>query len=317
MSLKSRIGLLRYNYWISHLVVIVFKPLHGLMTISSRWIERKVKTNGFKVAFGEVEIVFPKNIGVNINTGIYWKGVDGFEPLTSKSLIALFGHAEVFFDVGSNFGFYSVLAQKINPSISVFCFEPLINIYEDNLRFHQLNQATRQTTYHVALSDMAGSTKFYVPDVYSVASEITSGTVEKDFVYNRQFKQKEITIQTTTLDLFLRENEEKILGRKLMLKIDVEGHEASVLEGGLSFFARLRPVIIIEIDKKSSSISRLKKWFTDQNYRVYAITKTGYFALSPDLISAYKGGRDFLVVPGELCKAIDYFSHDQLPSLLK
>lgn len=54
------------------------------------------------------------------------------------------------------------------------------------------------------------------------------------------------SIETTTLDELVKEHPE--LEETRLLKIDVDGHDFSVLRGGMKFIARVKPVIFMESD---------------------------------------------------------------------
>jgi FkbM family methyltransferase len=256
MTARRIINKIRYNFWLSSLFAFLTFPFYRVCRTVVSAIKKKVKINGKPVKFYGFTLEFPRNVGVNINSKIFWTQELEFEPLTSKTLLVFFRTCDVFFDIGSNFGFYSVLAQKANNNILVKCFEPLPNIHRDNLAFHKINRTDRQQVYNLGVSATAGEVTFYVPDVYAVDSEITSSSIEKNFTYNQKFTQKEIMIRTITLDSFL-EREPDLSGKKLILKIDVEGHEFHVLEGGRRFLTKLRPFVIMEIEKRQENLNAI------------------------------------------------------------
>jgi FkbM family methyltransferase len=304
MPLQRTVNKFRYNFWVAYMLRLLSYPLFLLSRAMSAWITRKVKINGKPVLFFGKKIIFPPNVGININTKIYWKGSQEFEPLTSKTLVTLFSVSDVFFDIGSNFGIYSVLAQKINRNIEVHCFEPLPNIYEDNLKFHSVNGTNRQRVYNIGLSSEAGNVKLFVPDVYAIDSEITSSSIERSFFYNQKFQTRQLDIRTRMLDEF--KDLTSLMDKRILLKIDVEGHELSLLAGGHLFLSERRPVIVIEIDKNESNVKSLWRFFKDSRYCVYAMTNIGYFRLSLDAFLEFKGGRDFLLLPIEKSGNKDY-----------
>lgn len=89
----------------------------------------------------------------------------------------------------------------------------------------------------VALSSQAGEAVLTVPVSAGVTLE-GWGSMEAPLV--AQFEQrKEIKVETRTLDSFVLENVD-------LLKIDVEGHEMSVLAGAANTIRRCLPWLIIE-----------------------------------------------------------------------
>jgi FkbM family methyltransferase len=91
-----------------------------------------------------------------------------------------------------------------------------------------------------ALGDAAGHFTLYVPHldgrpVFSRAS------LHQDA--NPGFENRAITVQVRRLDEFEFQNVS-------VLKIDVEGHERSVLDGALDTIKRSKPVLVIEIEER-------------------------------------------------------------------
>jgi FkbM family methyltransferase len=83
---------------------------------------------------------------------------------------------------------------------------------------------------------------------------------------------REVEVRTVSLNSFVREirlaDEEKIL-----VKIDVEGHEPRVLEGAWEFIERWRPEMLIEVSDSYGAglLDRLKSF----GYRVWEIRQDG------------------------------------------
>src|SRR5688572_11941563 len=99
-NLKSVVKSLRYNYWLSRIAFLVLYPIVKAGKISE-WLKFQLKINGTKLVYDGVALNFPKNIGVNTATKIYWKGDDGFESYVWKTMKSLIRGSSVFFDIGS------------------------------------------------------------------------------------------------------------------------------------------------------------------------------------------------------------------------
>jgi FkbM family methyltransferase len=304
---RKTIGSLRNNYVISKLLVAVFRPLNRLMVFASKQIQMKVKVNGGRVKYDGFTLAVPKNVGVGFMSNIFWKGVDGFEPYTWQAIRNSCRNAEVFFDVGSHFGFYSVLVQRLNPLIVTRCFEPVPELYRDNIVFHQKNGATRQTIINKAISESVGEIEIQIP-VHQTAREVRSASIEKDFYFNQKFKTRSFTILTTTLDSELAENP-ALKGKKVVLKIDIEGHEWAALKGGSNFLSTVKPVVICEIDKSSGHLIQVLDCFRSANFKIYAIVKEGLFRIGYDDVSKFKGGRDFAMIHTDSQQSYVPFDH--------
>lgn len=144
----------------------------------------------------------------------------------------------VFFDVGANFGYYSMLASAASRGRArVYAFEPLASNCALIERNKSLNGFERVEVFKTALSDQEGETGFFVPPAScSGVGHIIGGEGGPSDGHVE-------TVQTTTLDNFVARHG---LDRLDFLKIDVEGAETRVLRGGREALSRFRPTIMIE-----------------------------------------------------------------------
>jgi FkbM family methyltransferase len=162
------------------------------------------------------------------------------ETRLTKFLIKNLEENSVFYDIGANFGYYSLLAKEIIKDGEVHSFEPLPIVFEilkENLSKEQgvfLNQ--------LALFNQEGQIDFYD------TTEITTGgsTFNPDVLKNRNLDflsaSKKIKVQTTTLDKYCIEH-----SKPDFLKIDVEGAESQVIEGGVATLKQNNPIIAMEV----------------------------------------------------------------------
>jgi FkbM family methyltransferase len=85
-----------------------------------------------------------------------------------------------------------------------------------------------------------------------------------------------ITVEVSTLDAELAESEPSVI------KIDVEGAELAVLEGGSALLARTRPIVIFEHVYEAAALYGTKPgepWdlFTEMHYEIFSVTGKGPF----------------------------------------
>lgn len=145
----------------------------------------------------------------------------------------------VFFDVGANIGYYSMIVSAVSRGRArVYAFEPLASNFHLLVRNKNLNDFHRLTPVRLALSDQAGEADFFVPPLScSGVGRIVDGPTHDPNGYVDR-------VRTTTLDAFVARHD---VQRMDFLKIDVEGAELRVLRGGSESLRRFRPVIMIEI----------------------------------------------------------------------
>lgn len=84
-------------------------------------------------------------------------------------------------------------------------------------------------------------------------------------------------VETCTLDALVEEIGSKLIGKLLIIKIDVEGMEFEVLEGSHETILNYRPLLVLEwrIDKfeKEKRHELINKIMNLDNYKIYALTK--------------------------------------------
>jgi len=131
-------------------------------------------------------------------------------------------------DIGSNIGEFSYFAlYKYKPNIDIFCFDPdpiAIKCIENNLSDFDFNLNP------IALSDKNRESTLWLKP------ETADSSLHKSSSNSVEFK-----VQTRTLDeVFSQIN----FSRPALLKMDAEGHEPEVLEGGRKTLERIDFVTI-------------------------------------------------------------------------
>jgi len=80
--------------------------------------------------------------GREIESTIFWNGLDAFEGNTLRWWQILSKRSQVILDIGANTGIYALLAKTLNPSAEVHAFEPISRVYSILASNIALNQAT-------------------------------------------------------------------------------------------------------------------------------------------------------------------------------
>jgi len=207
-----------------------------------------------------------KHYGFQLENTIFWSGLtEGWEKESIKLWIKLCEEADVIIDIGANTGVYSLVAKTVKPSSAVYAFEPVTRVYKKLLENIQLNKFDIHV-YEQAVSNSNGTATIYDTD-----SEHTySVTVNKN-MFSKETDVIESTIETITLDSFIKKNK---LAKIDLIKIDVETHEAEVLEGFSEFLMAYKPSMLIEIltDEVGEKVEALVK---DLNYLYFNIDELG------------------------------------------
>ena len=172
---------------------------------------------------------------------------------------------DVLFDVGANIGIYSVYAALRNTKAMVYAFEP------EYSNLHQLKQNIINNNLHekvvpfaFAISDQTGLSYLHIQDFTSGAALSTENKQTINKTFGKEVVWKE-GIATFSLDCI----SENIDIQPDLIKIDVDGNENKILNGGGKVFSnkKLRS-IIIEMIEYLPNYSGIKKQLIDYGFKL-------------------------------------------------
>jgi FkbM family methyltransferase len=159
-----------------------------------------------------------------------------YEPNIGAIIAALLGPGDTFFDVGANIGYHTLGAAATGAR--VYAFEPvprLRNRLVDNLRLN--GRERRVAASELALSHRNGSAELYVARRVDDGSHSLIPGVPAESV-------ECITVQTVRLDDHVHAGGAP---PPTVMKIDVEGAEALVLDGAVALLdGATPPAVIVE-----------------------------------------------------------------------
>jgi len=230
---------------------------------------------------------------------LFWKKAENFEY--TEIFIGLISKVTTFFDVGANIGYYSILGCKINPSLTVYAFEPSVGVMIymcENLKINNLLDKVFVEPF--ALSDVSGTIDFYemknlkFPAIYNLSGEHNIGA-KKDRVANK------IKVESITLDEYLSD---KKIGNVDLIKLDTEGAEYQILSGAINTLNKFKPIIICEtlfnrIEKELDMVMR------KNDYRFYNHTNEGLKHVDTIVRADDDGVRNCFFVPVEKVNLIE------------
>jgi FkbM family methyltransferase len=184
-----------------------------------------------------------------------------------KFLIQNFKNDDIFYDIGANYGFYTLLAQEFITKGEIHAFEPNPKI------FKLLRENSRVDIYkntflnEIALSDKTGEIEFY-------DREISRHSGGSSLIKHQHFlKYKVIKVKTTTLDDYILNHKPPTI-----MKIDVEGGESLVLKGGLELLKKYSPIIIMEFLPDDLHREAVNILF-NSGYRAFKIDNDGNLSI--------------------------------------
>jgi FkbM family methyltransferase len=166
------------------------------------------------------------------------------------ALAAFIADNTAFVDVGANVGLFSASFQRFQhlyTGFAIYAFEANPDTFQ---RLLKTIEHTNVQAYNVALSNDEKELEF----VQGVVSHVFA---EKTYIRPYHLKQQTVVkVQAKRLGQF------DIKGDSIILKIDVEGHEYEVLEGGRELFeaGRVKVVYLDGYQKKEQVLPFLQQY---------------------------------------------------------
>lgn len=190
------------------------------------------------------------------------------EPDTVQWIEEFMRPGDVFYDVGANVGVYSLVAAKyFKGAVKIFAFEPAFLNFTQLCRNVYLNNCQQAIfPLSVALSNETGIGEFNYHDLVTGGSLHTLGAAldHKGQPFTPVFVQKMLSYRLDDLI------DEFKIERPTHIKIDVDGIEKAVLEGGPNTLAdsRFRSVIVeLEAGQSQREITEL---LASRNFRLHS-----------------------------------------------
>ncbi len=159
-------------------------------------------------------------------------------------------------DVGGNEGCFSIFLRKY--AREVLTFEPVPHLADELMRKFGHSIDVRC----LALSASTGRSVLHIPEIDGkLVTALSSLSITPAM---RHARMRDIVVETAPLD-------DVYHGDVGFIKIDVEGHEETVLQGAQATIALNRPRMLIEIEERHApgALSRIKSLLERQNYRCY------------------------------------------------
>ncbi len=159
----------------------------------------------------------------------------GYEAHSRDLFLEALTDDAVVFDIGAHIGMYSHLAAShAGPSADLYAFEP------DGWNWEALTAnlarngyADRVRVHNTAISDREGTLTFY----------ISPGTISNSLVNRPGMVLAPVVVPATSVDAILRDT--RLEGRRLVMKVDVEGAELAAFAGMTASIARAGSVVIL------------------------------------------------------------------------
>lgn len=168
------------------------------------------------------------------------------------------------FDIGANYGWYSLHFSKKFKKSKIFAFEPVPKTFSFLQKNIKLNNTLNIKAYNIGFSNKNEKKILYFRNSESGSASIADMMQEN--------LPEEITCEMVRLDEFVTSNKLKID----FIKCDVEGAELFVFQGGLNSIIKYKPIIFAEMLRKWSAKlhyhpNKIIKMLEDVGYACYFI----------------------------------------------
>jgi FkbM family methyltransferase len=225
-----------------------------------------------------------------IRTGIFLFHED-YEPSVRCAIDRFVQPGATCYDIGANLGLWSLrMAERAGATGQVFSFEPVPECYHSLVENAELSNLNNITVMPFALSASTGPSVIYIP-----------GDVGRGALAPETSDDRRVEVNLRRLDeVWCSQGRPSIS----FVKMDVEGSEPLVLQGGREFFDTVRPVVCCEINPEKLrgmgfAGEDIRSVFTSLRYKTFVWSDR-----VRDLVPEEPGGsanvtRDVVFIPGD------------------
>jgi len=181
---------------------------------------------------------------------------------------------KVSLDIGANWGLMTLFMSKY--SHHVYSFEPVPWIYKDlSKKFHGANVSV----FDCALGNTDGEFLISIPWIGNRRLE-TRSSLSKDFIDETILGEQ--IARVDKVNVKVRRLDDLNITNVGFVKIDVEGFEMEVLEGGAHTIKENMPNMVVEIESRhlrGKNIFQTFKYLADLGYLGYFVYKNRLFEI--------------------------------------
>lgn len=174
----------------------------------------------------------------------------------------------VFYDIGANIGFFSIIGAKlVGTTGKVYAFEPAPDNAAKIRHNARLNNFSQITVIEKAVSGSMGEGQFLLTE--NIGGHTLASADRPPDV------RGSMTVDLVSIDELIARGE---LTPPTLVKIDVEGAELDVLQGMKQTLAQYQPLVVYEIDAKQEEAFKRKQqavadFWQSQSYQIQPLEK--------------------------------------------
>lgn len=225
------------------------------------------------------------NLSEGIDFAIFLLGA--FESRTVAAYKRLTSPGDIVVDIGANIGAHTLhLADAVGNTGKVLAFEPSRYAFKRLRRNIEINPQLAPRIWARQAMLVAGEGSVLAPTVYS---SWPLGTVPEAHPVHLGVAHSTSGAEMSTLDQAIDKSDMQHVD---LIKLDVDGHEMDVLNGGRKTLARFLPTIVMEYAPNA-----LKEMGQNPRALLDLLRTFGYDLFSLNLKRMHFDGRELLSIP--------------------
>ena len=160
-----------------------------------------------------------------------------------RTLLGLAGHhIASIIDVGANKGQFARMISDFFPRAELYCFEPLADPYRELSAWAQ-TQNGRVQCFQLALGMQEEEAEMHLHEWHTPSSSLLASTDNCHQLYPQTQTERMTPVSISTLDGALKDALDN-MQPGILLKLDVQGFEDRVLQGGSLVLSKCRAVLL-------------------------------------------------------------------------
>ena len=221
------------NSPVNHIIAYLYQRVVRRILRAIHNYRLKIKKYTIKIHYLDKEFFFPSSseIGWHLLYGGVW---DKSQELVLPKV--LHKNPGIFIDIGANIGASAALLRFLYPEVKIIVAEPAYNFREYLVK----NLCSNVLVENRIISNCNGKN-------LTIRTNNTTGSISAE--YDNMLVSKE-ELPTITLDALIKEKNIS-LTKIDYIKVDTDGHEYQVFEGGAVTISTSKPLIFTEFSPKS------------------------------------------------------------------
>lgn len=206
----------------------------------------------------------------------FWMAMGLYEPAVANFLTRSLAKGSVFYDIGANAGYYTIMTAKfVGNTGKVIAFDPLpinVSTIREQIALNSLDDIC--IVESLAISDTNGSVQFAVPQRNANAhlAEVEAPHIRNHNTYDL------IEVQSIVLDDYVKNHPWPSL-----IKMDIEGAEVRALQGAQNLLHSPNAPVWVVTAHSSMLSEEVQKIFQQTGYDVRPLHDSTLVAIPPQL----------------------------------